>query len=167
MLKSTEYADDNAKVMSIGKSAFSSYLGQAFPTLLGQVARTIDPVRRTSYTDKNSKVSKDLQSFYQNNVASKIPGLESTKPEYVDQWGRTQTNSNVLLRAIENFISPGYSKKIEITPVDDELQRLYDNVKDDELKGKILPKDAVKGFTVAKEDFNMTADQYVSFAKVY
>ena len=63
------------------------YVGQAVPTLLGQMARTIDDTRRTTYTDKNSSWPDDLQYWLQRN-RNKIPGLSQSSQPYIDAWGR-------------------------------------------------------------------------------
>ncbi len=88
------------------------------PTLTGQIARTADPIARNSYyVDKNSPIPEAVQEFL-NAAQSKIPGLSYLLAPKIDQWGRTLGKDNVLIRAFENFISPGYISTRNETPVD-------------------------------------------------
>lgn len=124
-IKSAAYSQQDPIYGVLGNVA-SNYAGQFVPTLLGQIARTIDPVRRSTFYDANSKVPKELQRFLQRQGA-KIPGLSEKMPEYLDVWGRNDMGSdNMLLRVVENFLSPGYANKVGSTKVEDELQRLND-----------------------------------------
>lgn len=109
--------------------AFSSvaqnYAGQFVPTLLSQVAKTIDPVKRTTFYDANSKMPKLLQQIAQQN-ANKIPGLSQNQPAALDVWGREiKRSDNALIRALQNFVSLGELKKVESSAMEDELRRLH------------------------------------------
>lgn len=109
--------------------AFSSvaqnYAGQFVPTLLSQIAKTVDPVKRTTFYDANSKMPKLLQQIAQQN-ANKIPGLSQNQPAALDVWGREiERSDNMLIRALQNFVSPGELKKVESSAMEDELRRLH------------------------------------------
>ena len=160
-LSAASYADDSQKLATVASSAFTSYLGQAFPTLLGQVARSIDGTRRSTYVDKNSPVPTAIQRFVQSSVQNKIPVWESQKIPYIDQWGREDTNSSKMLGAMENFLSPSYVNIVHTTDVDEALRDLYDTTKD----SGVLPSTAAKYFSVEGERKDLTADEYVSYAK--
>lgn len=124
-IKSASYSSSNPIYGVLGNVA-SNYAGQFVPTLLSQIAKTVDPVRRSTFYDANSKVPKELQRFLQRQGA-KIPGLSEKMPEYLDVWGRNGVGSdNVLIRALENFVSPGYVKKLDSSSMESELQRLND-----------------------------------------
>ena len=124
-IKSASYSSSNPIYGVLGNVA-SNYAGQFVPTLLSQIAKTMDPVRRSTFYDANSKVPKELQRFLQRQGA-KIPGLSEKMPEYLDVWGRNDVGSdNVLIRALENFVSPGYVKKLDSSSMESELQRLND-----------------------------------------
>lgn len=124
-IKSASYSSSNPIYGVLGNVA-SNYAGQFVPTLLSQIAKTVDPVRRSTFYDANSKVPKELQRFLQRQGA-KIPGLSEKMPEYLDVWGRNDVGSdNVLIRALENFVSPGYVKKLDSSSMESELQRLND-----------------------------------------
>lgn len=151
-LKSAAYNQTNMLSGMAGQVA-TNYLGQFVPTLAGQVARTIDPVRRTTFYDKNSDVPKSVQYLLQRQGA-KIPGLSQKQPEYLDVWGRQDRgDDNVLVRAVENFVSPGYYSKRNTSAVDEELQRLNDAGYEG-----MLPKSVQKSAKVG--DKRMSAQQW-------
>lgn len=109
--------------------AFSSvaqnYAGQFVPTLLSQIAKTADPVKRTTFYDANSKMPKLMQQIWQQN-ANKVPGLSQNQPAALDVWGREiKRSDNMLIRALQNFVSPGELKKVESSAMEDELRRLH------------------------------------------
>ena len=102
-----------------------NYPSQFIPSVLGGVARTVDPVRRSYYADKNNNVfTNSMQKSFQKAVA-KIPYFSQTLEPYVDQWGREEVNDSVFGRLLENFVSPGYYSKETVTEVDEEIERLY------------------------------------------
>ena len=138
-----------------------SYFGQYNPTFLGQIARTIDPKRRTTYADKNSIVPSGIQTFAQKQL-QKIPCASKTLPTYKDQFGRESVTENVVERIFSNFLSPGYLADVKDQPVENELTKLYE--KTGEIA--ILPSYATKSITVNKEKKNLTAKEYDTFAKV-
>lgn len=156
-IKSAAYSQQDPIYGVLGNVA-SNYAGQFVPTLLGQIARTIDPVRRSTFYDANSKVPKELQRFLQRQGA-KIPGLSEKMPEYLDVWGRNDMGSdNVLIRALENFVSPGYVKKLDSSSMESELQRLNDAGYEGMLPGAVQKS--------AKLDGNrMTAEQWMKRQK--
>ena len=138
-----------------------SYFGQYNPTFLGQIARTIDPKRRTTYADKNSIVPSALQTFAQKQL-QKIPFASKTLPTYKDQFGRESETENVVERIFSNFMSPGYLADVKDQPVENELTKLYEKTGE----SAILPSYASKSITVDKQKKNLTAKEYDTFAKV-
>lgn len=137
----------------------SSYVSQFFPTLGGQIARTIDPTRRTNFVDKNSSVPSTVQKTVQK-ILGKIPVAENSKVPYIDAWGRTEENDNILLRAFENFVSPGYISKVKDDAVNDELAKIFV----DTGESGVIPKRAKTSFEVNGETVNLSADEYVQYA---
>lgn len=156
-IKSAAYSQQDPIYGVLGNVA-SNYAGQFVPTLLGQIARTMDPVRRSTFYDANSKVPKELQRFLQRQGA-KIPGLSEKMPEYLDVWGRNDIGSdNMLLRVVENFLSPGYANKVGSTKVEDELQRLNDAGYEGMLPGAVQKSGKLDGN-------RMTAEQWMKRQK--
>jgi len=134
----------------------TSYLTQGIPTLVGQIARTVDPTRRSTYTDKtgvSGVVDKKLTK-----IENKLPFLSKPNEEYVDAYGRTQNNSptnNMFLNGLYQMFSPSYIADVNETPVDTELRRLYgENNKDasvfSELDTRVKDTDGGK---LSKEDY--------------
>ena len=159
LIESTAYASGNEKIATIATQAATSYLGQAFPTILGQVARSIDGTRRSTYVDKSSPIPAAAQRFVQSSVQAKIPGWENAKVPYIDAWGRTSEPSSKVLNGIENFFAPWYRNTKQVTDVDEELKDLYSKTKAD-----ILPSVPQKYFSVGGEKKYLTADEWVSYA---
>ena len=109
------------------QSAAQSYAGQFIPTAFGQVARTIDPVRRSTYAPEDTTTlgGKGMETFL-NKMQNKVPGISGKNEPYVDLWGREEVRpDNFVLRAFENMVAPWYSKEVQKTAVDDELSRVF------------------------------------------
>lgn len=160
MIDSVSYQDN--KLTAIGVEAVSSYLQQAFPTLGGQIARTIDQNQRTTYTDKNNKwLLPEVQYFLQR-VISKTPGLSFLNQPRLNVWGEEQEDPNVLLRAFENFLSPGYFDTLDSNAVETEIGDVYERTKEK----SVLPKRAEKAFAVNGERKNLTAKEYTLYSKL-
>lgn len=161
-LSSLAYSSDVNGISALLAAMTTSYFAQGMPTFFGQIARTADPDRRATYTDKNSPMPGALQRFVQNSIQSKVPGWASQKMAYVDAWGRTDTNDSWFLRALENFLSPGYANVINETPVDAELMRLYEATGDN----SIIPKQLSKSFKTDEGLKDLTAEEFEQLMKV-
>ena len=140
-------------------SAATSYLTQAFPTILGQFERSAQDVRMTTYTEKDSFMTSDLQ-YTLGKVSAKIPGWDFQQIPYIDAWGRTESSGSKAANAANNFLNPAYMSQIETSAMEEELQRLYDETG---IKG-VLPDRASKYFTVDGERKDLTAEEYVAYA---
>lgn len=162
MLSSVRYGENPLSDLFTG--AVTDYVSQAVPTLLGQIARTIDPVRRTTYDDKNSGIPSIAQKTLQTNQ-NKIPFLSQRSAAYLDIWGREQFSGSLAARALQNFILPGYLRSEKLSDMESELIRLYQATGDD----SALPGKAKKSFSVGEGDDRvtkyLTADEYQLFAE--
>jgi hypothetical protein len=159
-IRTAAYAGDNA-LGALAIESASSYVGQAVPTVLGKVARTIDPVRReTPATNKDGILPGFVQKAINRNLA-KIPFASKTLQPYVDAWGREQVSESVALRLFENFFSPGYISKKETTAVEDELMRLYRANSD----RSVLPSLARSSFYDNGTQYTLTSEQFSQFKK--
>ena len=123
-LRSASYSENGFLPAVVG-NVLGNYAGQFIPTPVGALARTIDDTRRSTYTDKDSPIPVGLQKFVQQQ-ANKIPGLSQKSVPYMDVWGREDSGGNMLLRALENFVSPGYGVKVEDAEATQEVERLGD-----------------------------------------
>lgn len=150
-------------LFGIASNVATNFGGQFVPTLFGQVARTVDNTRRTTYADKNSPVPSSVQKFLQRQ-ANKIPGLSQNQPAYTDVWGREQKNGpdNVFARAAYNFFSPGYLADAKGTQAEKALKELYQATGDN----SVLPskpqkyyktEDGTKKFLSAQEYSTLTS----------
>ncbi len=152
MLTSVRYGENPLSDLLTG--AVADYVSQAVPTLFGQIARTVDPVRRTTYDDKNSGAPSIMQKTAQKN-ANKIPFLSQQSAAYLDIWGREQKTEGAVARAFQNFISPGYLKNEKLSDMESELIRLYQATGE-----SVLPGRAAKSFQVNKETVYLTEKEY-------
>lgn len=153
-LQSVGYSQTNP-IFAIAENIGENYAGQFVPTLLGQVARTFDGTRRTTYADKDSWVPDSLQTFLQRQ-ANKIPGLSKNQPAYTDVWGREERSDNVVLRAFENFISPGYISEQVSTEAEKALRDLYDETGE----AAILPSKPQKYYKKDGKNVYLDAEKY-------
>lgn len=158
-IKAAGYDLGNA-FSGMGKQVATNYFGQAVPTLSGQIARTIDGTRRTAYHDKNSGVPQWIDEFAQKQAA-KLPGATYLLQPYIDAWGRESEPKPIMQRAFENFLSPGYISKRNVTPADEAIGGLYEATGE----RSVLPTYANKDFTVDNEKLNLSAQQYTDFAR--
>lgn len=151
-------------LFGIASNVATNFGGQFVPTLFGQVARTVDNTRRTTYAVKNSPVPSSVQKFMQRQ-ANKIPGLSQYQPAYTDVWGREQKNGpdNVFARAAYNFFSPGYLADAKGTQTEKALKELYQATGDN----SVLPskpqkyyktEDGTKKFLTAQEYSALTSE---------
>nr|DAN88585.1 MAG TPA: peptidase [Caudoviricetes sp.] len=151
-------------LFGIASNVATNFGGQFVPTLFGQVARTVDNTRRTTYADKNIPVPSSVQKFLQRQ-ANKIPGLSQNQPAYTDVWGREQKNGpdNVFARAAYNFLSPGYLADAKSTQTEKALKELYQATGDN----SVLPskpqkyyktEDGTKKFLTAQEYSALTSE---------
>jgi hypothetical protein len=165
-LQNLKYSDN--PIWDLGANSVSSYFGQSVPTLLGQISRTMDDTRRSTYGGGQTKPERD-NSYALNKMASRIPGLSQSLEPYVDQWGREEasldgtddTAGGMFLRGLYNMGSPGYYSSENITPVDEYLQGLYSDTNN----SKVLPEKASSKLTLDKETYYMTPEEKTEYAK--
>lgn len=141
-------------------SAASGYLTQVFPTFFGQLERTAEDRRMTTYADKNDRFSKDLQ-FFLGKVSQKVPGWDYHQIPYLDAWGREEETGDALQRAFNNMINPAYVSQVKVDAVEKELQRVADATG----TTGVFPDRAPRYFTVDKERKDLTAEEYQKYAR--
>lgn len=156
-ISSVRYGDDPLSDMAT--NAVISYIGQAVPTLFGQVARTLDDTARTTYIEKNGGLPDSVQRALQKN-RNKIPGLSQQSIAYRDVFGRVEKDESMVSRALKNFISPGYFSEEKIGSMESELIRVYQNTNE----SSVLPSMPTKYFNVNGERKDLTAEEYEKFS---
>lgn len=154
-----QYHGGNVPVAFI-VSAATNYATQIFPTLFGQLERSTENRRMTTYADKNSPIAKDLQ-FFLGKTSQKIPGLDYHQIPYIDEWGREESSGDPISRTFNNILNPAYMSQVQIDSVEKELQRLKDTTG----SSSVFPAKVDKSFKVGDEMKYLTADEYTAFAK--
>ena len=95
------------------------------PSIMGATARTIDPVMRDTYI-KDSTLTGALGNQARSAMA-KVPFLSQTLPASYDTWGNERTRSDSKGEAFfAQMINPGQLGNKNETPLDGEIQRLFD-----------------------------------------
>lgn len=142
-------------------SILESYASQFIPTTFGQLARTIDPIKRSTYSSKDSAWTKSLEQTARR-LASKVPGMSFLLEPVIDRAGQEtpQISANALVRAFAQFISPGNVTFDETTGVDDELLRLYDALGETD----VLPKTMKSSVTYNGETYSFSPAEYTAYA---
>ena len=155
LIDSVSFAESSEKMVSMAGSALVSYLTQAIPTLGGQIERTSESDRMSSFTDRNSPIPRDLQ-YALSRASARLPGDYQQIP-YIDAWGRTESNGGPFERAFNNFLNPAYTSTTNITAADEEIQRLLDAGQTGVVPDRVSQSQKV-------DDQYLTADQYVQYA---
>lgn len=158
---------DNALV-NFALNQMVNYVSQAIGnTLYGQIERITEKNRETTYTASDTPESRMAERTL-GKVLNKLPG-EYNQVEYVDAWGRTQSNGSVAERAFSNLLSPGYIGKNNSTEVDNELQRLYDAGQTNVFPSRIAMTQTVNVYRNDGRNIEarrLTKDEYVQYQKV-
>lgn len=161
LIDSVGYAssEGDSALFGVLVSAATSYLTQAFPTILGQGERTAEEERMTTYTDKNKWLTTDAQ-YTIGKASARIPGWDYGQIPYIDAWGTVEKTGEPWQRAFNNFINPAYYSRIDTSAMEEELVRLYDQVGE----SYIFPSRAGKYFELDGNRVDLTAEQYVTYA---
>lgn len=159
LIDNVSYAASNEKLSGLVGSSLISYLTQAIPTIGGQIERTLEDKRYSTYTNKDSLIPTDVQ-YALGKASAKIPGWDYQQVPFIDAWGREEETGLLPMRALNNFLNPAYTSSMNVTPVDAEIQRLYNATG----TGSVIPSRADKSITVDGEKVELTGDQYVEYA---
>lgn len=157
-LDSLKYSKDNIGQL-LGTLAISYATQGLTNTLLGQIERTAETERMSTYVEHDSAVPSWLQRQL-GKMSAKTPGWDYHQYPYIDAWGRTESSGDVGTRAFTNFTSPGYLSKVSEGVVENELQRLADSLGDTNL----FPDNADKSFSVNGTTRYLTREEYVEYA---
>ena len=91
------------------------------PSISSATAKTIDPTMRNTYNQN------DVLNTQLNTAMSKIPFLSKTLPASYDTWGNERKRQDsTASAAIANFVNPGTLGYDASTPIDSEINRLFD-----------------------------------------
>ena len=160
------YESGGQQAMDIGISALTSYLGQYIPTLVGQIARSVDSIQRSTYATGDSMIEKALKRFVLQSAA-KIPGLSKLLQPALDAHGNPieRPGGNFFGRLLLNTISPGYLSISSAEDVDRELLRLYEQTGNT----GVLPKPSTETtyVTVGGENLKFTEGEVAAYFQNY
>lgn len=151
-------------IPGLTREAITGYATQYVPTSLGQVARTVDPIRRSTYSGTTG-IESDF-GYTANKIRNKIPFLSETGQPYIDAFGDTEENpgGNFIGRLAYNMFSPGYYSETTDDPVQLGLLDLANSTGNDE----VIPELAAKklSWTVDKEKhtYQLSPQEYTDFA---
>lgn len=156
----TQYGDSGTqKLGSLLGDTVASYINQFIPTLGGQVARTIDDTRRTTYPNEGF-----IDSFARQ-VMNKVPGLSFLNEPYVNRHGEIEKQEDLGLGALGrlflNMVSPGYYNSNIADEYDDEYYRLFDSTGDLDA----FPTNSTNKFSADGVEFELSPPDYTSYQK--
>lgn len=138
-------------------SAIASYIGQIFPTIGGQIARTVDDTRRTTSPNKGL-IDKTVKQ-----ILNKIPFASKLNQPYINKKGQEEKTEDLNMGAFGRFIlntlSPGYYSSKDADKYDMEMLRLYED------SGEIdaLPSSTTKSVTFNKETMKFSDKEYTEW----
>lgn len=153
--------DNMDMITSILAGTLTGYATQSIPTFSGQLARTIDNTRRSSYTDKEGAagaIDRQLKK-----TMNKIPGLSFLNEPYVDTYGRQQQNSpfgNPIANFAYQALSPGYLADVNTTAADTLSRNMYNIDQDTKMLPAYKGSAKVGGERVSPEDYTKYATAY-------
>lgn len=123
------------------------------------IDRAVKTIEMKGYTDKNLRLPTDIQ-YAIGRASARIPGWDYQQVPYIDAWGREEKSGTLPMRAMDNFLNPAYTSSMQVTDVDKEIQRLYNQTGD----GGVVPDRPQKYITVDGERVDLTGEQYVEYA---
>lgn len=159
-LENIQHADSNVGQLVI--NAGLSYLTQGLTnTLAGQLERSFEDSRMQTYVDKDSDLPAWLQRFL-GKVSAKTPGWDYNQIPYINAWGEEEETPSTGLNLVYNLLSPSYFDNGK----DDNLTRELTRLNDAQSDVNVYPSVPDKTVTINKQDYNLSADEYVSLAKL-
>lgn len=131
------------------------------PAQLGAAARTIDPVIRDTYTKDDSLTG--VLGNQMTATMSKIPGLSKSLPASYDTWGNERTRSDTKGQAFfAQNLNPGQLGNNNPTPLDAEIQRIYDATGNN----GVFPLNAARSLDLGSDGkINLTNEQHSLYQK--
>lgn len=161
-LNSIKYSDNNLGQFFI--NAAVSYLTQGLTnTLMGQLERSTEENRQTTYIDKDSSIPLWMQQTL-GKASQKIPGWDYQQTEYLNAWGQNDKNEGGLLY---NLLSPGYISTEQQTAVTRELNRLRETTGEN-----VFPQTVERSVNFTDTDgtkhtgYNLSEKEYETMQKV-
>ena len=157
-LDNVQYAENNLGQFVINSAL--SYLTQGLTnTALGQLERSFESSRQTTYVDKDYDIPAWMQRTL-GKASAKMPFWDYNQIPYINAWGEEEENLPTGLNLVYNLLSPGYVESGRKDALTEELNRLRTSTGE-----SVYPDRAPTYVTVDGEHVNFSAEEYVSFAK--
>lgn len=162
-LESLRYSED-PYIYGMAKQSLSSYATQGIPTLAGQVARSVDPVRRSTYSGTTG-IESDI-GYTANKIRNKIPFLSETGQPYIDAFGDTQSNTGGSFagRLAYNMLSPGYYSETTDDPVKQGVLDLANSSGDNSVIPEVAEKKVSWTSNKERHSYQLSPQEYTDFA---
>lgn len=162
-LESLRYSED-PYIYGMAKQSLSSYATQGIPTLVGQVARSVDPIRRSTYSGTTG-IESDI-GYTANKIRNKIPFLSETGQPYIDAFGDTQPNTGGSFagRLAYNMLSPGYYGETTDDPVKQGVLDLANSSGDNSVIPEVAEKKVVWTSDKERHSYQLSPQEYTDFA---
>lgn len=162
-LESLRYSE-KPYIYGIAEQALSSYATQGIPTLAGQVARTVDPVRRSTYSGTTG-IESDI-GYTANKIRNRIPFLSETGQPYIDAFGDTQSNTGGSFagRLAYNMLSPGYYSETTDDPVKQGVLDLANSSGDNSVIPEVAEKKVSWTSDKERHSYQLSPQEYTDFA---
>ena len=160
-LDNIKYSENNLGQFFI--NAAVNYLSQGLTnTLLGQLERSTEENRQTTFVDKDSNVPEWMQKQL-GKASQKIPGWDYQQIDYQNAWGETEKNEGGLAY---NLLSPGYSSKVRKDSVTDEINRL-NKAQSESVIPSYIPKTVSYRDSEGNyhEDYRLSEEEYQKMAQ--
>lgn len=162
-LESLRYSED-PYIYGMAKQSLSSYATQGIPTLVGQVARSVDPVRRSTYSGTTG-IESDI-GYTANKIRNRIPFLSETGQPYIDAFGDTQPNTGGSFagRLAYNMFSPGYYSETTDDPVKQGVLDLANSSGDNSVIPEVAEKKVSWTSDKERHSYQLSPQEYTDFA---
>lgn len=167
---SSNYGDGSGQVAQVVTSVFENAATQSIPTLVGQLARAVDPVKRKTTSGESwitDALGKNLFSDTASTLAARIPGLSKTLEPERDVWGnevgRVGDPQAMLLNAFQQLLSPAAIKvKGSNGEQADDLSAILADLYEKTEQGKVIPTELKAKDFKEKLDDEGLMDRYTS-----
>lgn len=158
LFESARYAGEGEALYTVASQIATGYITQGIPALLRQADQATQENKQITFADSNDPTIRDLQT-----TAANVPFVGSKfKTDKVNAWGEKEKTSNPIINA---FVNPGTLKKIDNSPLEQEISRL-NKVQDTNVSPDSFPK--VVSYTDKEGTFHknhrLTEDQYQQLA---
>lgn len=158
----SSYGGDGSALPKLFANTAISYMTQFLTnSLAGQAEQASEEYRQTTYSQPGNKLGSFQYAIGQ--AAAKTPGVDYNQQDYIDAWGRRQSNGPAYKRYFNAFLNPVYTSTDRSTEVDAELERLYTENKDLEGFPNVLPQKASRSLEYTK-GVVMTPEEYQQYS---